>query len=86
VWAQLQRVFDAPNFQYARLLRMSGHGQVTTPFVLRHVQTANYRIFFYPVYDARGDQFLLGEIVPEKCHRGPRAPPEIRKTTRVMII
>jgi len=85
VWAQLQRVFDAPNFQYTRLLLRSGHGQVTTPFVLRHVQAAQYRFFFYPVYDARRDQFFLGEIVPEKCHRGPRASPEIRKTTWVII-
>lgn len=85
MWAQLQRVFDAPNFQHARLLRMSGHGQVTTPFVLRHVQAANYRQFFDPVYNASGDQFLLGEIVPEKCHCGPRATPETRKTTWLMI-
>lgn len=78
VWAQFQRVLDAPNFQCATLLRMSGHGQVTTPFVLRHVQTANYRIRFYLVYNARSDQFFLREIVPEKCHCGPRASPEIR--------
>lgn len=81
VWAQLQWVFDAPNFQYARLLRVCGHGQVTTPFVLRHVQAAYYRIFFNRVYNAGNDQFLLGEIVPEKCHCGPSASPEIRKTT-----
>jgi len=43
------------------------------------VQAADNRTLFYFVNNARSDQFFLGEIVPEKCHCGPRASPEIRK-------